>query len=89
MVELLDERIESGEDRVDGRDRLLLAVDHLSADDFGELFPTSQQVRVGYGFGSQVLPCVIELGCAGWTGSEYGVEALDRARVCVSGEQTP
>ena len=38
-VELLDERIEPSEGRVDGSDGLLSPVDHLSADEFGELLP--------------------------------------------------
>lgn len=41
-VELLYERIESGEGWVDGRDRLLLTVHHLSADDVGQLFPPAE-----------------------------------------------
>lgn len=41
-VELLDERVESGEGRVDGGDGLWLSVGHLSADDVDELFPSAE-----------------------------------------------
>lgn len=40
-VELTHERIEPSEGRVDGSDGLLSPVDHLSADDVGELFPAA------------------------------------------------
>lgn len=41
-MELLHEGIESSQRRVDWGDRLLSSVDHLSADDVGELFPSAK-----------------------------------------------
>ena len=70
------------------RDWLSLPVDDRATDDFGQLFPSAEQLGVGYGLGSHVLPCLIELRCPGRVRTQHRVEAFDGAGVCVSGEQS-
>lgn len=88
-MELLNQLIEVGEGRIYRVQRLLLAFTYRAAGHDGELLPPPQKVRVGYGFGTHVLPCLIELRCPGRVRTQHRVEAFDGAGVCVSGEQPP
>lgn len=84
-VELLHERIKARQRSADRVDWSLDAVGRVPGH-LGENLPPSQQVGVGYGFGSHVFPCLVQLGSTGRSGAEDRIKTFDRPRVRIPGQ---